>query len=81
VYQVLLDRIAGPDGRLTLPEGMPAIPSSEMLIEACGRGVLAREAATRVEQRSREIVEEQRRERERASAVFSAAIFESNAPV
>jgi hypothetical protein len=65
LYQVLLDRIAG----LTLPEGLPAVPGAEMLIEAVGRGALAREAARRVEQRSREISEEQRRERERAGAL------------
>jgi hypothetical protein len=65
VYGELLERIAGSKGTLTLPEGLPAVPGSEMLIEACGRGVLAREAARQVEQRSREIVEEQRRDRER----------------
>jgi hypothetical protein len=69
VYQVLLDRIAGRDGQLTLPEGLPAVPGMEMLIEAVGRGALAREAARRLEQRSREIVGEQRRDRERACAM------------
>jgi hypothetical protein len=66
-YEVLLDRIAGRDGQLTMPEGMPAWPGLEMLIEAVGRDVLAREAASRVEQRSREIIAEQRREHERAA--------------
>jgi len=64
VYEVLLERVAGKKGQLTLPEELPAIPSSEVLIEAVGRGMLAREAAARVEQRSREILIEQRRERE-----------------
>jgi hypothetical protein len=65
VYQCLLDRVAGRDGQLTFPDRMPAIPSSEMLIEACGKGVLVKEAARRAMERAREITDEQRRERER----------------
>ena len=68
VYGCLLDHIAGAKGTLTMPEGMPAVPGMETLIEAVGRGMLVREAARKAAQRSAEIVEEQRRDRERANA-------------
>ena len=60
VYGELLERLAG---KPVVPEGVRQIASSEILIEAVGRGALVHEAASLVEQRSREIVEELRRER------------------
>jgi len=65
VYGELMERVAGGVGVLTLPEGLPAVPSAEMLIEAVGRGVLAKAAAKKVAQRAAEIANEHRVELER----------------
>lgn len=63
VYEELMSRVAGQKGQLTLPEGMPAMPGIDMLMDAVGRGILVREAAKKVQLQSAEFYEEQRRER------------------
>jgi len=60
-YQTLLDTIAGTE----LPSGMSGVPGIETLIEAVGRAQIQRETLKRIQTQSAEIVEEQRRERER----------------
>jgi hypothetical protein len=60
-YQTLLDTIAGTE----LPSGMSGVPGIETLIEAVGRAQIQRETIKRIQTQSAEMVEEQRRDRER----------------
>ena len=60
-YQTLLDTIAGTE----LPSGMSGVPGIETLIEAVGRAQIQRETLKRIQTQSAEMVEEQRRDRER----------------
>ena len=60
-YQTLLDGLTG----TCLPEGLPGLPGMETLIEAVGKAQIQRETIKRISMQSAEIVEEQRRERER----------------
>ena len=62
-YQTLLDTIAGTE----LPSGMSGVPGIETLIEAVGRAQIQRETLKRIQTQSAEMVEEQRRERERTN--------------
>lgn len=60
-YQTLLDQLGG----VTLPDGLPAVPGVEVMLEAVGKAQIQRETLKRIQQQSAELVEEQRRERER----------------
>ena len=62
-YQTLLDGSAG----MCLPEGLPGLPGMEAMMEAMGKKLVQQETLKRIARQSAEMVEEQRRERERIS--------------